>query len=202
MSHAIIYDCEFLTDEGAPSRYWNGPFDPDPVIAQIGAVKLDLLGSFEILDTLTLHVTPQDRNGGNSAISPFFSRLTGISEEVLASRGTDLADALVRLDEFSEGVRLWSWGKDELNMVAISCWIAGIAPPFRPGRFGNACSLMLKAGMSYEVVKTTRSTTLAERLGVETPALKAHDALADALGVAYSVQTMLRRSALLSADFD
>jgi hypothetical protein len=33
------------------------------------------------------------------------------------------------MDRFSEGARFWSWGKDELNMVAISCYVAGIPAP-------------------------------------------------------------------------
>ena len=51
MTHAIIYDCEFLTAPGAMSRLWGGPFDPDPAVTQIGAVKLSLDPGFEILDT-------------------------------------------------------------------------------------------------------------------------------------------------------
>ena len=46
METAIIFDCEFLVIEGAPQNFWCGPFDPDPVIAQIGAAKLDLQGDF------------------------------------------------------------------------------------------------------------------------------------------------------------
>nr|WP_275078093.1 hypothetical protein [Pseudovibrio sp. W64] len=40
MKTAVVFDCEFLTSEGAQRRFWCAPFDPDPVIAQIGAVKL------------------------------------------------------------------------------------------------------------------------------------------------------------------
>jgi len=45
MPTAIIYDCEFLVSDGAQQRFWCGPTDPDPVIAQIGAVRLDLGGA-------------------------------------------------------------------------------------------------------------------------------------------------------------
>ena len=41
MKTAIIFDCEFLAIEGSPQRFWCGPFDPDPVVAQIGAVRCD-----------------------------------------------------------------------------------------------------------------------------------------------------------------
>ncbi|RUV80239.1 exonuclease, partial [Mesorhizobium sp. M1A.F.Ca.IN.022.07.1.1] len=40
MKTAIIFDCEFLCLQGSQRRFWCAPHDPDPVIAQVGAVKL------------------------------------------------------------------------------------------------------------------------------------------------------------------
>jgi len=201
MTTAIVYDCEFLTAPGAPQRFWNGPTDPDPVIAQIGAARLSLDGDFPVLDTLRLHVLPMGRNGTRLALDPLFIRLTGITEETLDAEGIALADALSRLDAFADGAKLWSWGKDELNMIAVSCWIAGIAPPLAPPRFGNACDLALAAGMPLEDVHKTRSNTLAAYFGVEHPPLRAHDGLDDALGVAYTLQHLLRQGVLQRAAF-
>jgi len=42
MKTAIVFDCEFLCIQGSQSRFWCAAHDPDPVIAQIGAVKLGL----------------------------------------------------------------------------------------------------------------------------------------------------------------
>ena len=200
MSHAIIYDCEFLTAPGAPQRFWNGPVDPDPIIAQIGAVRLSLDG--EILDRLRLYVLPVGRDGRRQALDPLFIRLTGITEEILDADGIALDAALARLDAFSKGATLWSWGKDELNMIAVSCWIAGIAPPLTPARFGNACDLLLTAGMPLEDVHKTRSNTLAAYYAVEHPPLRGHDGLDDALCVAYTLQHLLRTGHLSAADFE
>ncbi|MFN4101578.1 MAG: exonuclease [Pararhodobacter sp.] len=201
MSIAIIYDCEFLTAPGAPQRFWNGPVDPDPVIAQIGAVKLSLEGEFPVLDTLRLHVLPLGRTGLREALDPLFIRLTGITEETLDAEGIGLSEALTRLEAFSDGAKLWSWGKDELNMIAVSCWIAGVTPPLPASRFGNACDLTLAAGMPLEDVHKTRSNTLAAYFGVDHPPLRAHDGLDDALGVAYTLQHLLRQGALARASF-
>ena len=52
MDHAIVFDCEFLTAEGAPQRFWCGPYNPDPVIVQIGLVRLGLSAGFPVADTL------------------------------------------------------------------------------------------------------------------------------------------------------
>ncbi len=201
MTHAIIYDCEFLTAPGAPQRFWNGPTDPDPVIAQIGAVRLSLDGDFALTDTLRLHVIPRGRRGERLALDPLFTRLTGITEATLDAEGIDLGAALARLEAFAGGATLWSWGKDELNMIAVSCWIAGIAPPLAPARFANACDLALAAGMPPDTVHKTRSNTLPAAFGVDHPPLTAHDGLDDARAVAYTLQHLLRQGALPRAAF-
>ena len=200
MNFAIIFDCEFLTAEGAQSRFWCGPFDPDPVIVQIGAVKLGLQGDIPILERFRCYVRPTDRTGSPVALDPFFTKLTSITEDIIASEGVPLIDALARLERFSASARLWSWGKDEFNMIAISCYVEGLDPPIPVTRFGNACQLLLKAGMPYDDMKTTRSNRLSAYYGIEHPPLGAHDALDDALSVAYTVQHLLRNKALVPSD--
>lgn len=196
MEHAIIFDCEFLTAEGSPSRFWCGPHDPDPVIAQIGLVKIGLEEGYPVLDTLRRYVIPTDRHGDRVALDPFFTRLTGIAEEHLDSDGISLARALEDTKTFAAGARLWSWGKDEFNLVAISCYVEGIAPPIPVTRFGNACDLLLKAGMPYEDLKKTRSNRLADYYGIEHPPLRGHDALDDALSLAHVIRHHLGAGAL------
>ncbi|MCU0905536.1 MAG: exonuclease, partial [Tabrizicola sp.] len=107
MTHALVFDCEFLTAKGSPSR--------------------------------------------------FFTKLTGIDEGDIRRKALLLGEALERAKDFSAGTRLWSWGKDEFNMVAISCYVQGMTPPIPVTQFGNACSLLLKAGMPHEDIKKTRS---------------------------------------------
>lgn len=202
MRSAVIYDCEFLTAPGAPQRFWCGPHDPDPVIAQIGAVRLGLEGDAPILGTWRSHVVPVDRLGVRSALDPLFTRLTGITEEKISREGADLDAALAQLDAFSEGERFWSWGKDEFNMIAISCYVAGLTPPIPATRFGNACGLLLKAGMPLDDIRQTRSNTLAAQFDIETPALRDHDALDDAMAVTLVLRHLLAEGHLAADDFD
>ncbi|MGO7565672.1 exonuclease, partial [Rhizobium johnstonii] len=54
------------------------------------------------------------------------------------------------VDIFSGGARFWSWGKDELNMLAISCYVAGIHPSIPARRFDNAVKLLVAAGKCSE----------------------------------------------------
>lgn len=160
MKTAIIFDCEFLCLEGSQRRFWCAAHDPDPVIAQIGAVRLGLEGDFPLLGTHKAYIRPVDRFGQRYALDPFFTKLTGITEEDLETKGVALGDALADIDRFSEGARFWSWGKDELNMIAISCYVAGIQPSIPATRFDNAVKLLIAAGMPIEDLARTRATSL------------------------------------------
>ncbi len=202
MRHAIVFDCEFLTAEGAPSRFWCGPYDPDPIVAQIGLVKIGLADDYPVVDTLRSYVTPRNRHGDRWALDPFFTRLTGITEDNIDRSGVSLEKSLDDTARFAAGAKLWSWGKDEFNMVAISCYVEGIAPPIPATHFGNACHLLLKAGMPYEDIRKTPSNRLAAYYQIDHPPLRGHDALDDALSVAYVVQHLLRQKALAPSDLD
>ena len=208
MRTAVIYDCEFLTNQSAPSRFWCGPMDPDPTVVQIGAVRLSLEGrpgsqdAFGLGDELAPDATfeamirPRDRTGTPAELDPHFTWLTGITPERVEREGVPLAAALQRFATFAGGDTCWSWGKDELNMLAISCWVEGIAPPLGPEHFGNAAGLLLATDLDPDAVGRMRSNTICEALGVETPPLRAHDALGDALSVAYALQHLLRTGRL------
>ncbi len=201
VTYAIIFDCEFVVREGAQQRFWCGPLDPDPVIAQIGAVKVSLEKNFPILDTFKRYVTPKTREGKDYNIDPFFTRLTGITAADISENGIALSKAISQLGDFAGEANLWSWGKDELNMMAISCYIEGIEPEIPATRFGNACQLLLEAGMLIEDLYKTRSSGLADYFGVKHPPLKGHDALDDALSISYAIQHLLRTGKLSAKHF-
>ncbi|PBB43222.1 MULTISPECIES: 3'-5' exonuclease [unclassified Mesorhizobium] len=202
MKTAIIFDCEFLCLEGSQRRFWCAAHDPDPVIAQVGAVKLGLEGEFPLLGTHCAYVQPIDRFGRGYALDPFFTQLTGITEETLETEGVELAEALADIDRFSDGARFWSWGKDELNMVAISCYVAGIPVSIPANRFDNAVKLLLAAGMPIEDLARTPSNKLADYYGVDHAPLRAHDALDDALSLTYTLQHLLKSEKLQADVFE
>lgn len=78
MRAEIVFDCQSACLEGSRRRYRCAAFNPDPVIAQLGAVKLGLEDDVPILDTFNEHIVAE---------------------------GTSLAGALADLDAFSEGYR-------------------------------------------------------------------------------------------------
>ncbi|MBK0024527.1 exonuclease domain-containing protein [Ochrobactrum sp. S46] len=201
MDTAIIFDCEFLCIQGSQSRFWCAAIDPDPVIAQIGAVKIGIEDDFPILETFKVYVKPYDRHGNRYAIDPYFTDLTGITEERISQEGKSLRIALDELRQFSDNATFWSWGKDELNMLAISCYVEGIHPPIPAQRFDNAVKLLLAAGMPVEDLARTPSNRLADYYGVQHPVLQGHDALDDARSVAYTLQYLLRTGKLHPSAF-
>ncbi|GEO85159.1 MULTISPECIES: 3'-5' exonuclease [Alphaproteobacteria] len=202
MKTAIIFDCEFLCIEGSQRRFWCAAIDPDPVIAQVGAVKLGLEGKFPILETYKAYVRPVNRYGKRYPLDPYFTNLTGITEQNIDAEGVALEDALAGIERFSNGARLWSWGKDELNMIAISCYISGILPPIPADRFDNAVKLLIAAGMPIEDLAKTPSNKLADYYHVEHPPLQGHDALDDALSVSYTLQYLMKTGKLAPEVFE
>lgn len=202
MRTAIIFDCEYLVSEGAQVRHWCGPYDPDPVVVQVGAVRLDLEGNHDLSAEFEAIVRPVDRYGRAFEIPGTFIDLTGITAERIGAEGRPLAEVLAALSAFSGGARLWSWGKDEFNLMAISCYVAGLAPPVAAHRFANACKLLLRAGMPYDDIRKTRSGGLAGYFGLPESAPPRHDGLEDARSVARALQHLLRDGRLAAEDFD
>lgn len=195
-AHATIFDCEYLTVPGAMNRHWAGPEDPDPLVVQIGAVRLTLSPPFQITEKTSLLIQPVDRSGVEAIVDPFFTELTGISQQQIDAGGLPLADAMKQFERFAQGGPIWSWGKDELHLFAISCYIAGCAPPLPATRFGNARALLVKAGVPMEDVDRLNSGALASHFGITHTALKHHDAADDAHSIALSLQHLLRIKAL------
>lgn len=96
---------------------------------------------------------------------------------------------------------MWSWGKDELNLIAISSYVAGLEATIAASRFENACKLCLKAGMPYEDIKRTRSRDLARYCGMSIAEADTHDGLADATSVALALRKFLLDGHLTPDDF-
>ncbi len=193
---AIIFDCEFLTAPGAPQRFWCGPEDPDPTIVQIGAVKIEVTQDAEIVEEFECLVSPKDRTGNPVMLSELFTRLTGISQEQVDKKGRPLAEGLAAFEAFSGGAHFWSWGKDEFNLLAISCYVAGIAAPIPVTRFGNAASLVRLAGVAPEDIHTLRSNTITDFFDLPRPERPGHDALGDAQSVTLVLQHLIRTKKL------
>ncbi len=87
-------------------------------------------------------------------------------------------------------------------MVAISCYVAGIAPSIPAYRFDNAVKLLIAAGMPIEDLARTPSNKLADYYGVEHPPCRGMTHWMTPLSVSYTLQYLLRTGKLQPDVFD
>jgi hypothetical protein len=198
MREIVVFDCEHLTDETSPQRFWCGPWDPDPLLVQIGAVRLALEAPFPLGDTFDCIVRPIGRDG---PVAPpaFFTRLTGIDADRIARDGMGLTEALRAFADFVGDAPIYSWGKDEITSIAPACFVEGVVCPIPVARFRNAAALLLKAGVPAETVSRLRSHTLPAHFGLH-PEPRGHDGVADARGVARVLSFLLSEGLLAPSD--
>lgn len=201
MGSVTIYDCEFLTAPGAPQRFWSGPTDPDPLVIQIGAVRLSLEPPYLLSDANGWLVTPVDRDGNVVALHPLVTKLTGITDDAIEKAGVALDRALIALNEFSEGDTLIAWGKDELLTLAASLFVQNKTSVIPVHRFRNAVPLVVASGEPADVVENLRSHTICRHFGLPETG-SAHDARSDALSVARVFQYLLNSGRLDAHHFD
>ena len=165
------------------ARRWMGPGEYKEVI-QIGAVKV--ASDFSVLDRFEVLVRPRV----NPEISAYIAALTGITQDMLAARGVDFADAYGQFVRFAGPLPVISFGRDDL-VLRDNLRLCGLnaAPPMPlcvdirrwlmdngiDVRGMHACDVGPKAGVPFEG--------------------QTHDGLCDALSVAAGIQALMARGA-------
>jgi DNA polymerase III epsilon subunit-like protein len=187
----VIFDCEWLTDEGSNSRFWCGPHDPDQVLVQIGAVKVAITDSVEIAELFSMLVKPVDRFNAPHPVSAFFTQLTQITPERIQAEGKPVQEVLTQFAEFCGSDMVWAWGKDENVAMALAAFYGGFPPTLPATQFDNMSKIFLKAGMEHDVLVKTRSNQLAAHFGVDPGELTAHDGLDDALSIFHALKFLV-----------
>lgn len=185
MSSAIVFDLEFTAWEGSLARRWLGPGEFKEVV-QIGAVRLDAV-TLEETESLNLLVRPRI----NRTISHYLENLTGITNEALAARGIDFADAYRRFLEFAEGGVIAAFGRDDL-VLAKNLHLYGLsedAPPLPP--YLNIAVWLRENGIEPDGRHACHVGPLA---GVAFSG-REHDALDDARSVAAGIRALAGRGA-------
>jgi inhibitor of KinA sporulation pathway (predicted exonuclease) len=102
-----VFDLEYTAWECSMARRWLAPGEFREVV-QIGAVRLDA-DSFRVLEEFDMLVCPRI----NARLSPYFEKLTGITNEKLARQGTDFAAAYARFLEFAGEGPIAAFGQDQ-----------------------------------------------------------------------------------------
>ncbi len=181
---AVIFDLEFTAWEGSVAHRWSRPGEFTELV-QIGALRVDAR-TFDIEAELDVLVRPRL----NPVLSEYLVKLTGITNEDLAARGVDFADAYDRFLRFADGAVTAAFGRDDLifdfnlalygmrgapplpRYVNIVPWLIenGIDPKGR-----NACDVGPLAGVAFEGQK--------------------HNALADSRSVLAGIKALVARGA-------
>jgi inhibitor of KinA sporulation pathway (predicted exonuclease) len=183
-----VFDLEYTAWECSMARHWLEPGQYKEVV-QIGAVKLDgrdlsILGEFDLL------VRPRI----NPVLSSYFEALTGITNDAVAARGVDFADAYARFADFAADGPIMAFGHDEW-ILEENLRLYGITEFRALPRFADlrswfaACNIDPRGMLSCEI---------APSLGLKVSG-RAHNALDDARSMALSMEEMVKRGAVRPA---
>lgn len=165
------------------ARRWMDPGEYQEIV-QIGAVKVDR--SYYPLETFNVLVRPRL----NPVLSPYLEKLTGITNEALAARGVDFAEAYEAFVRFSAGLPIASFGRDDRvlinNLRLYSARGLSPMPPF----------LDLRGWLTQNGIDVSRmhACDVAPAAGAPFEG-QTHDGLCDALGVAAGVRALIARGA-------
>lgn len=175
----VIFDLEFTAWPGSRERRWSAPGEFREIV-QIGAIGLD--GDDRETDSFDLLVRPIR----NPRLSAYFTELTGITDDMVASRGVDLVEALARFDRFVAGRPLACFGQD-LTVLAENCALQGLLDVWRD----RPCHRLDRAfaAVRPDLVPGTSSGDLPARLGLAWSA-RAHDAVSDARALAAALAAL------------
>jgi len=182
---AIVFDLEFTAWEGSWDNGWIRPGEHRELV-QIGAVKVD--AAFAVVAEFDRLVRPRL----NSDLSDYMQRLTGITNDIVRTRGVDFVDAYLDYVTFAESMPMFAFGRDDL-VIAANIRLYGLKglPPMplfvdlrnwlaaqgidvdRPGF--HACDVGPAAGVPFRG--------------------QMHNGLADAISVASGVAALIARGA-------
>ena len=182
----VIFDTEYLTDEGVMSRYWSGINDVPPLLVQLAAYKIDAVKGLPIVGELFFLSKPRDAYGKMITPSAYFTRLTGITAERIAGEGIEFNEAMDKFLPFigSDGIA-YSYGNDFLRPLLYTCFYAGYQLPFSAKRGRDIRKVFCAAGMSEAEVSSQSSGSISKYLGIDIDAKYGHihDARFDALSI-------------------
>lgn len=180
----VILDLEFTAWEDSMQHRWTRPGEFREVV-QIGAVKLSPRDLRQI-DEFDMLVVPRL----NPMLSPFFSELTGITNDDLARRGVDFITAFRAFLDFAGSGPVWAFGRDDLVLegnLRLCGWQRQMSlPPYT-----NVVLWLLEQGID---MRGKHACDVAEAAGAEFSG-RAHNALADARGVAAGIRALVEKGA-------
>lgn len=176
----LIYDTEWTSWPGFMESKWSQP-GRYPEIIQIGAVKLDIAHGFQEVGAFQCFIRPKF----NPELSKHIIALTGITQDVIASKGIGFVDALGDFVDFmgDDLAALMSFGRDGY-VIQRNCKLHEIdMPPIFDIERNLRQSLLELELIDQEHV----SSDLPSLFGLPDED-RSHDALSDARGLGKAIR--------------
>lgn len=153
-------------------------------IVQIGAVKVS--DKFEPIESLDILVRPRL----NSVLSDYLRKLTGITNDAIAERGVDFAEAWCRFASFVGPLHIIAFGRDDL-VIRDNFRLYGLRdlPPMP--RFIDLRGWLTANGID---IRGMHACDVGPAAGVAFEG-HTHDGLCDALSVAAGIKALMARGA-------
>ena len=174
----VVFDLEYTAWEGSQARGWSGRGEYREIV-QIGAVRLETCHSWPEIASLSCLVQPRI----NPQLSEYFTELTGITQAQLDAQGVSFAEGLSALAELGPAVGFWSNGPDG-DVITQNCLLTGTVPLLHPQQLLDVRPFLARTlkRPAHEIDSFRLAKQFCERPG------RAHDALADARGVAAALR--------------
>ncbi len=182
--HAVVFDLEFTAWEGSLANRWLRPGEYTEVV-QIGAARLDA-NSLDIIETFSALVRPRI----NREISPYFQKLTGISNERLALEGVDFVEAYARFLKFADGAPLIAFGRDDL-IIESNLRLYGLQDVPSLPSYTNLIPWLVEQGIDP---RGMHACDVGPYAGIAFEGQK-HNALDDARSVARGIAALVKKGA-------
>jgi len=177
----VVFDTEFTSWEGAMERHWSGENEHRELI-QIGAVVVDTV-DFQERNSFCVYVKPFK----NPSLSEYITSLTGITQRDVDEKGLSAQEALMQLNQFSQGSDLYCWGSDG-DVALENASLGEFQCPIAPERFHDIREVFIQKGIDATAYQ---SSSIITAFGKENPH-DAHDALNDARAIVLALQQLRR----------
>lgn len=178
----IIFDTEYTAWEGSVERDWTGPNEYREVV-EIGAIRVDGQTLAE-LDHFRILVRPAK----NPRLSDYFTRLTGITQDMVDQDGVDYGTALEQFSQWSGTLPIYAFG-DDAKTLEKNAQLVGVRFPFELARFKDMRLVFQERGIRTEQYM---SSTIVTAFGKE-PTRTGHTALNDARTILDGLRALAKR---------
>lgn len=121
-----MFDLEFTTWQGALEHDWSAPGQLREIV-QIGALRMN--EDYAVVEEYEALVRPT----ANPKLSPYFTELTGISQEAVDRDGLPSAEALGDFLGFCQGQSVLSYGNDMVVLGENVGWVRARGEEVRNG---------------------------------------------------------------------